>query len=223
MRDIGNHTPPLATQEYPQDNTNKYVMAQVHCWAEEEHDNLIIHTESAREIAAWWAEGTNGFAQFASTGTITDGLIEEIEEQIRETEQMSERATFATQRAEWTESLPALRALLAYIRACEIDAWEVTEGVPGQAHQHRAVFLSAEDAVTEFGERIEARATADDAGTDAEVLEYAEELQDDTSDEHHFALGALANYGGTRYPFGDLMFHITRVRMTYGEIKEQGQ
>jgi hypothetical protein len=78
MRGIGNHTPPVDMQPCPADNTSEHVMAQVKAWASATRTFPLIHTEAAREIAAWYQQSVNGFAQFASTGTIIDDLGDEI-------------------------------------------------------------------------------------------------------------------------------------------------
>jgi hypothetical protein len=90
MRGIGEHVPPVRTQDAPADNTSGYVQAQAAQWVastlatgREDHD--LIHTESAREIAAWYqSPGSTGepFAVFASAGKVTRDLLPAIGDEI---------------------------------------------------------------------------------------------------------------------------------------------
>jgi hypothetical protein len=75
MRGIGMHKPPVGTQEWPEDNTSKYVNDQVHQFL---MTGVYIHPEIAREIAAWYqAPSVLGlpFTKFASTGTIDEDFV----------------------------------------------------------------------------------------------------------------------------------------------------
>jgi hypothetical protein len=75
MRGTGNHKPPEYMQPCPMDNTSEFIVRQVDHWIKRPYFTEIIHTEVAREIASWWADGgVRGiqFAAFASTGTILD-------------------------------------------------------------------------------------------------------------------------------------------------------
>lgn len=83
MRGIGNHTPPAEMQDEPADNTTADVNKQVNLFYL--YPDRVIHTETAREIAAWWqASDSRGlaFAEFASTGTISDRLLPAIYKEI---------------------------------------------------------------------------------------------------------------------------------------------
>lgn len=102
MRGIGNHKPPRVMQVTPRDNTTPWCLWQAYRWAS--HTTALVHTEVAREIAAWWQEGSNGFAQFQSTGTIVPGFVAEIEAQLLDDDNN-------------LDDVAALRALLAYVWA----------------------------------------------------------------------------------------------------------
>lgn len=102
MRGPGNHTAPEYTQARPADNTSRHIEDQVTTW---QTTGILVHDETAREIAAWWQSGSvrgYPFAAFQSTGTITDDLIPETWRLLRE-------GTYDD------ESQPALLALLAYL------------------------------------------------------------------------------------------------------------
>lgn len=130
MRGIGRHIPPAQMQPEPSDNTSDAVMVQVRTWANAHpmacctsaigpecgHVRgtgvTLIHTESAREIASWWQTSRkgDGFQAFAGSGEILPSLVEEIEWELP-------RVTGD----EWTpkaDNEAALRALLAYVKAC---------------------------------------------------------------------------------------------------------
>jgi hypothetical protein len=129
MRGIGKHTPPADTQPAPADNTSERVMYQVRVFTNGVPDGRygingqprfvrpLIHAESAREIAAWWQAPRNAFAVFASTGTITDSLADEITHEINFTAGLSGTYDPAEARSTRDENLSALRALLAYVKA----------------------------------------------------------------------------------------------------------
>lgn len=122
MRGIGKHTPPEGMQPQPADNTSDEVAQQAARWSDKAigeayHGGSLIHTESAREIAAWWqAPGGTGysFAVFQSTGTIVPSFVADIEHEL----------TVVTGDT-WTtgeENGVYLRALLAYVKACEVQS-----------------------------------------------------------------------------------------------------
>lgn len=102
MRGHGNHVTPEYTQAAPDDNVSIEIEAQVVRW---QQTGILVHEETAREIAAWW-QGPDlrgyPFAAFQSTGTITDGLIPETWRLLREGTHDD-------------ESQPVLLALLAYL------------------------------------------------------------------------------------------------------------
>jgi hypothetical protein len=119
MRGKPVHAPSVETQPCPPDNTTEHVMRQVRTWAGWQNTPVpvvppfIIHPESAMEIAAWYAMPRNAFAVFASTGTITDDLAGEVQAEIDEVK------GYQPTDVESRESHSALRALLAYVQACE--------------------------------------------------------------------------------------------------------
>lgn len=78
MRTTINHTPPANQQPLPLDNTSRDVTRQVTRWGK---TGQPVNVQIAMEIASWWqSPGNDGirFAEFASTGTITDGIHEDI-------------------------------------------------------------------------------------------------------------------------------------------------
>lgn len=91
----------------------------------------LISTARAMEIAAYWqspgSEGI-GMAQFASTGTVTDALLEDIAREV------AEQASFVTgsgTQAGNGMDLLDLRALDAYVNACTVPVWVVGRNVAG--------------------------------------------------------------------------------------------
>lgn len=147
MRGKAKHVPAVGTQPCPWDNTSRYVTAQVQAWARSlpgptvghptPYDGLLIHPESAMEIAAWWHAPGNAFAPFASTGTITEGLAEEIENNIQGFTELNHDflgVDYPREKGGWVsgdlgtpeENKRELRALLAYVQACEVEVWTVT-------------------------------------------------------------------------------------------------
>ena len=81
---------------------------------------VLIHPEVALEIAAWRQTPRNAFAQFASTGTITDHLLDEIRAEIREEKRNWEaRDRWLRSWRESRQNLIALHALCAYVEAAQ--------------------------------------------------------------------------------------------------------
>lgn len=143
MRGNAKHIPSVPTQPCPPDNTSEHVMRQVARWTKSTAINdpelaccgrdaadcdcetpveygLLIHPESAMEIASWWQSPGRDrmpFTTFASHGEITDGLAEAIE---REISTVQNRLSGAYAEAPDKDALAALRALLAYVKACEV-------------------------------------------------------------------------------------------------------
>jgi len=104
MRKRWKHTPPDQTQECPRDNTSAYIQRQVMEW-------LVYHTpvhpESALEIAAWWQAASNpGITTFASSGTVTDSLLDEVK---------AERMNLLAQDVDTSDQVLELDALIAYL------------------------------------------------------------------------------------------------------------
>lgn len=169
MRGIGKHTPPEHMQPKPADNTSKHVMRQVQAYDRSRvhgqrsfvPEGYQIHSESAREIAAWFQSlGANGikFGAFASSGTITKDLAADIEREIRE---FGPNPT----NAEHEAFICPLRALLAYVRASGVEVWKVSQGTPqyvmrggaetGTKRVNGSVFMLYTDATEEFRNRLE--------------------------------------------------------------------
>jgi hypothetical protein len=118
MRGIGAHTPPALMQPEPPDNTSTFVDAQVvastsdatgvglYGYAAFTACGEVIHTESAREIAAWYqSPGRLGrrFERFAGTGEIVRGFLNAIDYELDD--------------APGVNRAPLL-ALRAYVEAC---------------------------------------------------------------------------------------------------------
>lgn len=124
MRGKWNHVSPPTHQIEPDDNTTKYVMAQVCNWdfgdSTEGWNALVIHPEAAMEIAAWWQAPGNAFSVFASTGTLGDGqdLTAEIQQAMRDNDNRTLGWLTGEDRARHGM---ALRALLAYVEACNLN------------------------------------------------------------------------------------------------------
>lgn len=82
MRNRWDHTEPDAIQERPEDNTSKFIDEQVAAW---QATGVLVHVETAMEIAAWWqSPGTDGidFARFQGSGTITARLLPAIDREL---------------------------------------------------------------------------------------------------------------------------------------------
>jgi hypothetical protein len=78
MRKVWNHATPVPTQPCPENNTSTLIAEQVAWWFCGP-DSVLIHPEVAMEIAAWWDSFSNhGLHTFATTGTITETLLDEI-------------------------------------------------------------------------------------------------------------------------------------------------
>lgn len=121
MRGIGAHVPPARMQPEPPDNTSRYVNEQVKAFywrraeAPENWDlsphvkcGELIHTESAREIASWFASAGKvdmPFTTFASTGAIGPDLLAAIAREIS---------------GPYTDVTSALIALRAYVNTVTV-------------------------------------------------------------------------------------------------------
>lgn len=117
MRTTVNHVPPPGMQAMPTDITSKYVMRQV---LESNRGQQLIHTQSAMEIASWWqSPGPHGIdmAQFASTGTVTDALLNAIDREIHATEETTYAHVESVR-----DNGDALRALRSYVVSIPSDA-----------------------------------------------------------------------------------------------------
>ncbi len=105
MRGIGKHVPPWDTQNAPADNTTEHIEVQVTVWRE---TGQVIHVETAREIAAWYASPRDhGFTAFATSGTL---LADDDGETLIGRELAADLAT-----ADPGDDADALRALAAYL------------------------------------------------------------------------------------------------------------
>ena len=153
MRTTINHIAPADMQPAPADNTERHVGRQIHNWAcdafsELPGRGLLIHTQSAMEIAAWWqSPGPHGIgmAQFASTGTVTDALLDDIERESR-----------AAADTRGSAYVTALAALDAYVRACTVPVWAVGSNTAGYLPEGDvSVFLDYADAVDYFRTEVE--------------------------------------------------------------------
>ena len=116
MRRRWEHTAPPVTQPEPADNTTEHVEAQVRRWTA---TGVLVHPESALEIAAWWqSPGSDGidFAVFASSGQITEDLADAIEREVT-------RELFV--------DVDHLRALDAYVRSCSVTPYVIGHNVAG--------------------------------------------------------------------------------------------
>lgn len=142
MRHKINHAWPDDVQPQPEDNTTVHVMAQVAAWR---RLGVLIHPQSAMEIASWW-QGPNGygedFAAFQSTGTIAGALLAAIDNhaphyvaelwdahpvegmrwvQVGEFDPDDDPAAY----------LNALHALRAYVLECKVTPWLVGHNMVG--------------------------------------------------------------------------------------------
>jgi hypothetical protein len=139
-----NHVAPTHMQPTPINTTSEFVTQQVNLWAASVRvpgAPYMVHTQSAMAIASWWqSPGTHGIgmARFASTGTITDDLIGDIDREIigGDCETVADRL--------------ALGALRAYVRSCTITAYTVGSNTPGYLPESAHTFLSWADARTAF-------------------------------------------------------------------------
>lgn len=140
MRGIGKHVAPWVMLPTPADITSAHVMAQVQRWATV--GAVPVHTEIAREIAAWWAQGDNAFAVFSSAGLITDDLGEMIAE--------------CLDNEPTDDSALALEALQHYVRECMVTPWSVGSNVPGYLPEGDVrAYLSRDDALSDFHTMID--------------------------------------------------------------------
>jgi hypothetical protein len=108
MRSTINHTAPTTMQGMPADNTSEYVLAQVATW---HADGALIHTQSAMEIASWFAIMGNSFHVFASTGVILYDFRDDLYYE-------SSRVNESGYAAYTIDDANALLAVLAYVKRC---------------------------------------------------------------------------------------------------------
>jgi hypothetical protein len=200
---------PADTQDVPADNTSAYVMAQVTEW---QRTGRLVHPESALEIAAQWqSPGSQGsdFAAFASTGTITDDLMSEIDREIGCLMGTTDSEVSASDVADEIEALSALRA---YVTACAVTVYTVMHNMPGcLPESDPAHTLDASGALDMW--RADVRADNDTVNTgDREWLTVDTAISLVTSNEveHH----------GASIMVGAYVYTITLSEMTYGEFRE---
>lgn len=160
MRPTINHTAPADMQGCPSDNTTEYIDEQVNTWKSADYRRgfvCLIHTQTAMEIASAWHSPGNAFAPFASTGTITDGLAEEIAENIALWERDLKRSIPVAPDTDKTrDQLDALRALNAYVRACTLPVvWSVGHNIAGYVSETDvSMFIDYADAVSAFRDMV---------------------------------------------------------------------
>lgn len=166
MRRTINHVGPLERQDMPADNTSAYVMAQVRLWSGVHNSaryahlaGTLIHPQSAMEIASWWASpGAHGIgmAQFASTGTVTEALLDDITREIEHAQIQPVDAAMADGTGYRDKNIDALRALDAYVRACTVPVWTVGRNIAGYLPESDVTpFLDYADAVDYFRTEVE--------------------------------------------------------------------
>jgi hypothetical protein len=111
----------------------------------------VLTNSEAREIAALWqSPGVQGigFAMFASTGTITDALLEDID---REIESMERETGDAERMTDVASNLVELRALLAYVNEQNVLVWSVYHNHAGYLPESDGFLtLTYADAVTAY-------------------------------------------------------------------------
>lgn len=142
----------------------------------------LISTGRAMEIASWWQspgrEGI-GMAQFASTGTVTDDLLDDIARELRSVWQAYREAGKPTE--DIPEDIIALEELDSYISACTAPVWTVGSNHAGYMPEGEVhSFLSYADAVGAYADALES-APEDLCGEECECEELADELCDGCS------------------------------------------
>jgi hypothetical protein len=128
-------------QPCPDDNTTEYVERQIKEWRT---SGQLIHTEVAREIAAWWQAPTGygvDFAAFQSTGTITDDLNDGIYAETltyvgllqlqSDPDYRLAREVTVAEYLDNADALNALHALDAYVMATSVTPWIVGHNMAG--------------------------------------------------------------------------------------------
>lgn len=104
----------------------------------------MISIESARTIASYWqSSGTHGIgmAQFASTGTVTDSLFDDIARESDATDSALDRTELAQ--------------LLEYVRSLSVAAWSVGHNTAGYLPESSpSLFLDYADAVEAYTDML---------------------------------------------------------------------
>ena len=133
---------PAHHQDCPADNTDEYCWDQTRVWAQSGGTDHV-HPEIAMQIASYWhspSQRDEAITVFASTGTITDGLAEDIDRErkpYRDTWNASFGKSIITPSSLRGVLVDALRnwtmldALLAYVRACPVTAYTVGKNIAG--------------------------------------------------------------------------------------------
>jgi hypothetical protein len=209
MRNHLDHTMPADTQDVPADNTSAYVMAQAAQW---QRTGQLVHSEVALEIASWFASsGAWGasFAAFATSGTITDELMSEIDHEIGCLMGVTDSEVSASDVADEIEELSALRA---YVSACTVTVFTVMHNMPGYMPEGDPVHtLDARGALSTWRENV--RADNDEINTgDREWLDVDTAISLVTSAE-------VENHGAS-VTVGMYVYTVTSAEMTYGEFCE---
>jgi hypothetical protein len=115
-----------------------------------------LTNSEAREIAALWqspgSEGI-GMAQFASTGTISEALLEDLDREI--TDQENETGDEERMR-DVASNLAELRALRDYVMAQTVIVWSVGENTAGYLPENGNTYaLDYSDALAAYVDMIE--------------------------------------------------------------------
>jgi hypothetical protein len=161
MRHRINHEWPDDVQPCPEDNTSVYVNAQIVAWR---RLGVLIHPQSAMEIAAWWHGHTgygHDFGAFSQTGMITDDLLAAIDSEIAATMTSLQHAhaTMVNDEdlvSDYADGLNALHALRAYVLECKVTPWVVGHNMAGYSPEPDNMFysLSYPNAYACFGDQL---------------------------------------------------------------------
>jgi hypothetical protein len=130
----------------------------------------VLTTERARGIASTWqSPGTDGigFAQFASTGTVTDALLDEVAQKIHQlTTRDAALGIYVTEDGTggWVDgdlgsveaNLADMVALQVYLNGCTVPVWTVGRNVAGYLPESDvAAFLDYADAVEAHRDEVQ--------------------------------------------------------------------
>lgn len=117
-------------------------------------NNDIIATDKAREIAALFqspGQDGIGFAQFASTGTITEALLDNIDRELAERGAMLIPGVFT----DAEECIVELTSLREYVNAQTVTVWAVGQNTAGYMPESDVTYaLDYSDALETFEDMI---------------------------------------------------------------------
>lgn len=118
----------------------------------------MITNARAREIAAFWqspgAEGI-GMAQFASTGTVSDALLDDMDREIIALDAVLLGRPVGERATEARESLAELRALRSHVFGLTAPVWTVGSNVAGYLPEGDVhAFMSYADAVGAYMDAV---------------------------------------------------------------------